>query len=150
MPLQMKSLAHKTWSSVRFILFGGGGFGAMFYCTIAFIAAVFEQDQGVLPPVLSLLLLLTGAVMMLYGVGEWGRWAYLLVFFSIPASLFALVLIPGADSDKGLPIFVTAIVAFIVHRRVRAYYARKRQEFTAMEKTGSQASADGHGFSRHE
>lgn len=128
MPLQMKSLAHKAWIAVRFILFGVGGFVIMFYCTIAVIAAVFEQDQGILSPVLSLPLLLTGAVLMLYGVGEWGRWAYLLVFFSIPASLFALVLIPGADSDKGLPIFVAAIAAFIVHKRVRAYYARKRQE----------------------
>lgn len=63
--------------------------------------------------------------MMLYGIGEWGRWAYLLVFFSIPASLWVLSLIPGTDNDKGLPIIVAAVAAYVTLNRIRAYYARR-------------------------
>jgi hypothetical protein len=42
-----------------------------------------------------------GAVMMLFGVGEWSRWGYLSVFLSFPISLLLLFLFPHAGKDAG-------------------------------------------------
>jgi hypothetical protein len=61
-------------------------------------------------PFLLIPLSLIGAAMMLFGVGEWGRWWYLLVFLSIPLSLSLLFLIPTAANNIGV-ILVPALAA---------------------------------------
>ena len=70
-----KRFARKAWVAVRFVLFGFFGFLVMLLFSVFFIARVFEHDPHFLSPFLSLPLALLGSVMMLYGVGEWGRWA---------------------------------------------------------------------------
>lgn len=54
-----------------------------------------------------------GAVLMLYGVGEWGRWAYLGVFLSIPLSmlLWFLTFYPQDKLAGALAPGVVAVVA---------------------------------------
>lgn len=120
-----KNFGQKIRIALRFIIFGLGGLGIMFCFTVALAVTFFEQDQTILSPFFSLPLLLVGAFMILYGIGKWGKWAYLLVFFSIPVSLWIVSLIPGTDSDKGLPVIIAAIAAYITNNRVRVYYARK-------------------------
>jgi hypothetical protein len=90
-----------------------------------FVGGVFYQDRDSITPFLSLPLVFIGLFMMLYGAGEWRRWAYLWVFLSIPISLCLLHLIPGAGNDKGSPVIVSAVAAFGTYAGVRAYYARR-------------------------
>lgn len=125
-----KSIGQRAWVGVRFILFGCVGLYLMLFGSIAFILLVFEHGPHLISPFLflSLPLAFIGAVMILYGVGEWGHWAYLWVFLSIPISLFLLLLIPGGGDDKGLPVVVAAVAAFATYAGVRAYYARRVRE----------------------
>jgi hypothetical protein len=116
-----KSIGQGTWVVVRLIVCGCGGLYVMLFNSVAFIARVFGNDSQLISPFLSLPLAFLGAVMMLYGVGEWGHWAYLWIFLSIPISLFLLLVIPGGDSDKGLPVVVAAVATYA---GVRAHYAR--------------------------
>ena len=119
-----KSIGQKVWIALRFVIFGCVGFYVLLFGSVAFIGRVVERTQEFVSPFLSLSLAGLGALMMLYGVGEWGRWAYVLVFLSIPVSLFLLLLIPGSGSSKMLPVIVAAVAAFATHAGVRAYYAR--------------------------
>ena len=72
----------------------------MLFGMVAFIARVFEHDQHMMTSFLSLPLALVGVLMVLYGVGEWGRWAYLLVFLSIPATFIGYcILFPHSGKE---------------------------------------------------
>jgi hypothetical protein len=115
------TIGRKVWIGVRFILFGLVGFWVMLFAFGSFTVAVLEHHQEFLSPFLSLPLTVVGAVMILYGGGEWGRWAYLWVFLSIPVSLFLLVL---TGCDEGLPV-VAAVAAFGSYAIVRAYYTAR-------------------------
>jgi len=118
-----KTLGQKVWIAVRFVLFGFIGFWVMLGFSVVFALRVFEHDQHTVSPFLSVPLSFIGALMMLYGVGEWRRWAYLWVFLSIPISLCLLALVPGTGG-KELPVVVAAVAAFGSYGIVRAYYAR--------------------------
>jgi hypothetical protein len=117
------SAGRKAWHALRFILFGLPGFCVMLYSAVALFGRFYDRDLHFISPFLSLPLMIIGALLMLYGVGEWKRWAYLWVFLSIPASLCVLFVIPGIGS-KVLPVIVIAAAAFAIHARVRVYYAR--------------------------
>ena len=119
-----KSMAQRAWIAARFVLFGFVGFWVMLFFTVAFAVRVFEHDKQFISPFLSVPLALSGALMMLYGVGEWGHWAYLWVFLSIPFSLCLLMLVPGAGNSKGLPEIVAAVAAVLTYSGVRVYYTR--------------------------
>jgi hypothetical protein len=121
-----KSIGRRAWIAVRFVLFGCIGFYVMLFCWFAFIARVFDHDQHIISPFLSLPLVFIGALMVLYGVGEWGRWAYLWVFLSIPISLFLLQLILSASGASPVILAaVAAVAAFTTNFGVRTYYARR-------------------------
>ena len=121
----IKKRQTKVWLALRFILFGFPGFWVMLYCAMVFFGHFFESNQDFISPFLSLPLSVIGALSMLYGVGEWGRWAYLWVFYSIPASLCLLIWILPGTGSKLLPVIVVAAAAFAVHAGVRAYYDRE-------------------------
>jgi hypothetical protein len=74
------SLWKKVWVTVRFVLFGVFGFIVMFGAWVAVLDRFtsVRHESGEMSPFLLVLLSLIGAVMMLFGVGEWGRWGYLL------------------------------------------------------------------------
>ncbi len=122
-------LAKKLWIAVRFILFGCVGFCVFFGFALAFARRVFAHDRDFISPFLSLPLAGAGAFMMLFGVGEWRRWAYLLVFLSISVAFIGTVLIyesvfPGRDIGL-LPFLAAGVTAFITLAGVRGYYERR-------------------------
>jgi hypothetical protein len=119
------TIGRKVWIGVRFVLFGFVGFGVMIYSTGSLMLTVLHRQQELFSPYLSAPLAMVGSLMIVYGVGEWKRWAYIWVFLSIPISLFLTSIIPGGKNDKGLPVVVAAIAAFSSCAAVRAYYARK-------------------------
>ncbi len=121
----LRYILQKIWIAFRFILFGIGGFMAVLCSSVFLIAQMVRHNSEFISPFFLLPLLLVGAVMMLYGAGEWGRWAYLWVFLSFPISLAISVSIPGGSGDKGLPVVVSAVVATGVYAAVRAYYRWK-------------------------
>lgn len=119
------TIGRKVWIGVRFVLFGFVGFGVMLYSAGSLMLTVLHRQEEIFSPYLSAPLTVVGALMIVYGVGEWKRWAYVWVFLSIPISIFMTSIIPGGDRDKGLPVVVAAIAAFSSSAAVRAYYARK-------------------------
>ena len=124
-----KSIKQKLWVAVRFVIFGCVGFYFLLFGSVILIARVMGYAKEFMSPLLSLPLAGVGALMMLYGVGEWRRWAYLLVFLSIPFSLILLLLLtPDGSTDKMSPVIGAAVAAFTTYAGVRAYYARRPRE----------------------
>jgi hypothetical protein len=71
-------------------------------------------------PFQSLPLAFTGALMMLFGAGAWGRWAYLWVFLCIPAGLGLLIMLPNAGKELG--VLLVAGPLLVSYPIVRRYY----------------------------
>jgi hypothetical protein len=121
----MTSVCQGVWIAVRFVLFGIGGLVTMLLCAVEFALRVLWHDQHMMVPWMSLPLTGIGALMVLFGVGQWGRWAYLWVCFSIPLSLCLLALIPGSNSNKDfMPVLVAVVAACVSYGAVEAYYDR--------------------------
>jgi len=120
------SLWKKAWVAVRFVLFGVLGFLVMLGAWVMLLDRLssIRHENGEMSPFLLVPLPLAGAVMMLFGAGEWGRWGYLLVFLSIPVSLSLLFLIPAAGKDVG--VIVPTLAAAGTYAVVRRYYARRK------------------------
>jgi len=120
------SLWKKVWVAVRFVSFGVFGFVVMFGAGVMLLDRFTSArpQTGELSPFLLVPLSLIGALMMLFGVGEWGRWGYLLVFLSIPVSLTFLFLVPTGGKEVGILVPTMAAVASYVV--VRRYYARRK------------------------
>ena len=117
----------KVWVAFRFVAFGVFGFIVMFFAFMELIDRLtsIHHEKGFVVPIGLIVVCGLGAVMMLFGVGEWGRWGYLFVFLSIPVSLLLLFLMPHAGKDVGVIVPTLASVGtYIV---VRAYYARRKR-----------------------
>ncbi len=91
---------------------------------LSFAFWVSGRTIQILGPVISLPVALLGAFMILYGVGKWGQWAYLLIFFSIPASLF----LAGGQASKELPIMYMITAAVASYGAVTGYYKWRREK----------------------
>jgi hypothetical protein len=115
----------KAWVSVRFVLFGVLGLLVMIGAWVMLLDRLtsIRRENGEMTPFLFIPLSLLGAVMMLFGVGEWGRWGYLLVFLSVPVSLSLLFLIPAVGEDAA--IIVPALAAACTYEAVRRFYGRR-------------------------
>ncbi len=125
------TLLEKVWIAFRFVAFGVFGFVVMFVTFVALIDRVtsIHHEKGWVVPVGLIAVCGLGAVMMLFGVGEWGRWGYLFVFLSIPVSLLLLFLMPHAGKEVG--VIMPALASVGTYITVRAYYAhRKRRELS--------------------
>ena len=74
--------------------------------------------------------MLVGALMMLYGGGQWGRWAYLWVFVSVPLMATPLgwlvEVYPAADRLFAKPILIMliALAMPVSYLLVKKYYRR--------------------------
>jgi hypothetical protein len=130
-PQTRKTTLQEAWSIVRFIVFGFGGLVVEFFSWISLLFAFGAPGERWLSPLVSLVLSLVGALMMLYGVGYWGRWAYLWVFFSIPLVITPLGLLasryPGADWLFAPPVLMllVAVTMPVSYLLVRIYYKRR-------------------------
>ena len=101
-------------------MFGVGGFCLLF---VAWALLLGHSNEffwllGLAP------LLVLGAFSMLYGVGEWGRWAYLGVFLSIPLSML-LGFLPFFPQDKLAAAAAPVLVASITYFLAKLHYCRK-------------------------
>jgi hypothetical protein len=116
-------LLRKAWIAFRFIVFGVFGFVVMFVAFGALLDRLISihHEKGYLVPLGLIAVCVLGALMMLFGVGEWGRWGYLFVFLSMPVSMLLLFLVP--DAGVAVPTF-SFLGIYIV---VRAYYARRKK-----------------------
>jgi hypothetical protein len=69
--------------------------------------------------------------MILYGVGEWGRWGYLLVFLCIAVTFIACafadsLLFPHSGKEHVLfALVITGLAAFLTLATVRSHYERR-------------------------
>ena len=127
----LRAVRQKAWVAIRFVLFGCLGIGGLVYAV-----EIFVRREGPDPESLGLVvvLVLAGAASALWGVGEWGRWGYLLVIFSIPASLVLLFglleLMPRSERGPSDYVFfagpfaVPATCATTTYYCVRAWYSR--------------------------
>ena len=103
----------------------GIGGGALWFTTMIGLIASFAGEETTVAPLVLFVAFVLGALAMLYGIGEWGRWAYLLVFFSIPLSLllFALIPSPALHGFTLLAVLVPGCCAYFTYSRVRSHYA---------------------------
>jgi len=99
-------------------------------------------------PFLAFLLALVGALMMLFGAGEWGRWAYLLVFVSSPLVVSLILIIPWpkwveninwGGKETGVLLFALPFVASYI--AVRRYYRRRDARNTSAQHKDSSVPA---------
>jgi hypothetical protein len=132
-PQTRETVARKTWISIRFIVFGVGGFMALWISWLSLIFANDPPNERWLSPYVAAPLSFVGALMMLYGGGQWGRWAYLGVFMSVPIVGSALWLLaenyPTLDFlfAKPLTPILFASPMAVSYFLVRRYY-RLRDE----------------------
>jgi hypothetical protein len=123
-----ETLAWKIWTAIRFIVFGVGGFIALWMSWLSLIFAFDPPGQRLFSPFLAVPLALVGALMMLYGGGQWGRWAYLWVFVSVPIVITLLGMLsevyPALDFVFAKPLLLAGIPLPMVvsYLLVRRYY----------------------------
>jgi len=129
--MRTQAKTRKVWIVLRFLLFGCAGFYVMLFGSVAFVARVFDGDEHMIGWLLSLPLAFVGVLMVLYGVGEWRHWGYLLVFLSIPVTFIACafadsLLFPHGGKDHvPLVLLITGLAAFLTLAAVRSFYQRR-------------------------
>jgi hypothetical protein len=136
-----KMLARKLWIAFRFVVFGVGGFLLLWFSMIALVMEFSPPSEHLMSPYLALPLAFLGALMMLYGAGEWGRWGYLLVFVSTPLVAFLAFIIPwpkwfeDSMGNKGSFVLFLALPFVLSYIAVRRFYRRRdaRNNSTAHE-----------------
>jgi hypothetical protein len=103
----------------------------MLVSSFAFVFRVVERDPQFGSPWLSVPLSIAGMVMLLFGIGEWKRPAYLWVFLSFPASLALLTAfrrnLPDFTNGKSAPIVLAGLIATAIYFAVEYYYSERRE-----------------------
>ncbi len=74
----------KIETAIRFVVLAVPGFLIFTVCCLGLIIELSYGEPFVMDPAMAPILGLVGALMILAGTGQWGRWAYLCVFLSIP------------------------------------------------------------------
>jgi hypothetical protein len=108
---------------VLFIITAIPGLALLLFGSLDLIANYFDQRAAHGNPLVSCFIAIIGMLLMLLGVGEWGKWRYLVVFLAIPLSLLAVVsLSPSWLGGKVLPAIFIGGMTFLVLYVVRATY----------------------------
>jgi membrane protein implicated in regulation of membrane protease activity len=104
---------------------------------ISWLSLILANDppsERWLSPYVAAPLNLVGALMMLYGGGQWGRWAYLWVFVSVPIVVSPLALLSAAHPAldfmfaKPLALVVFASPMVVSYLLVKRYYRRRDRQ----------------------
>jgi hypothetical protein len=112
----------KLWIAVRFVLCGVGGFLLMLLSWFFFINRVLDAHPHSNWRLALPSLMLAGAFLALYGVGQWGRWAYVGVFLTFPLSTILWALVSGASQDKATGPLLCGVVTLAAYYVVRGHY----------------------------
>jgi hypothetical protein len=125
-------VAWRIWIAIRFIVFGIGGFFAVCASWFSLVSTAMDPpNERWLNPFVAVLLGLAGALMMLYGGGQWGRWAYLWVFVSVPIAVTPIGMLaqtyPQFDTLFSKPVFIVliALPMPLSYLLVRRYYRQR-------------------------
>jgi len=122
--------ADKLWIAFRFIVFGIGGFLLIWVSMLSLAMEFSSPKEHWMSPYLALALAFVATLMMLLGVGEWGRWGYLLVLISSPLVAFLSFTIPWPKwfddiMNTGSFILLLALPFIFTYVLVRRYYRRR-------------------------
>lgn len=130
-PPETQTPGQRAWGTIRFLLFGVSGLIVMLVFSFALVFRVVEKDPQFASPWISLPLACAGMLMLLFGVGEWRRPAYLWVFVSFPASLALLTAcrrsIPEMVNGKSAPVVFAGLVAAVIYFVVEFYYSDQNE-----------------------
>lgn len=120
---------------VRFVVLAVPGFLIFMFCCLALITYLSYGEPFVMDPLLGVPLALASAFMILAGTGQWGRWAYLCVFLSIPIAALIWILLsknlpdtpfdPLRTHPKLLGMLVFALPMVFSYAIVNRYYRHK-------------------------
>jgi len=119
--------------AIKFVALAVPGFLIFMACCLGLIIELSYGEPFVMDPAMAPILGLVSALMILAGTGQWGRWAYLWVFLSIPivGLLWAMIFKrdnffdPLATYPKLLGVAVFALPMIDSYVLVNRYYARK-------------------------
>jgi len=121
------------WIAVRFVVFGVGGFFALWIGWLMLAVVLDPISPKGRWDLLGLPLALAGGLMMLFGSGMWRRWAYLWVFYSTPIVLVTMLTLASykQNLDRYIPGPLIAFLFFIApmpvsYWLVRIYYGRRK------------------------
>jgi hypothetical protein len=123
--------ARKLWIAFRFVVFGVGGFLLLWISMLALVLEFSSPSERWMSPYLALPLVFVAALMMLFGAGEWGKWAYLLVFVSTPLVAFLGFIIPwpkwfeDSIGNKGSSVLLCVLPFILTYIAVSRYYRRR-------------------------
>ena len=123
-----ETVARRAWIAIRFIVFGASGFVALWISWLSLIFGFNPLSGRWFSPLLAVPLSFVGALMMLYGGGQWGRWAFLWVFVSVSIVVSSLALLskayPALDFmfNKPLALLVFVSPMVVSYLLVRRYY----------------------------
>ena len=147
----LQTLAPNLWITIRFVIFGAGGFLALWIGTISLIEFFDSGSPAMVRLVAALPLTFAGALMMMCAGGVWCRWAYLWVFLSPPILVAILTVVdrflpnweryvPFDPKSTGILFFVVPmLVSYLAAKR---YYKRREAAQTPsapnLEMTDSQ------------
>jgi hypothetical protein len=119
--------------AIRLVVLAVPGFLIFMGCCLGLIIELSYGEPFTMDPPLEPPLGLVGGLMILGGTGQWGRWAYLWVFLSIPITglVWAMVFKGDSFSDplatypKLLGMSVFALPMIGSYAIVNRYYSRK-------------------------
>jgi hypothetical protein len=131
-----RSISHwrAVWIAVRFVVFDIGGFLAVFIGGVSLMASFDPYRSEFLRPALAIPLTFVAGLMMMFGGGVGGRWAYLWVVFSTPVVGVTMTAVdrhlPGRDRYVPLGKFLGVVVfgasMVISYFFVRRHYKRQQ------------------------
>jgi hypothetical protein len=125
-PQTRAKVARSIWFAIRFIIFGVGGLVALW---ISWLSLIFTNDppsQRWLSPYVAAPLSLVGALMMLYGGGQWGRWAYMWVFVAGPIVVSSLAVFSKAYPALDFLFATPLLLGYFALPMVASYLLVKR------------------------
>jgi hypothetical protein len=119
--------------AIKFVVLAVPGFLIFMGCCLGLIIELSYSEPFVMDPAMAPILGLVSALMILGGTGQWGRWAYLWVFLSIPIVGLVWAMIferenffdPLATYPKLLGVAVFALPMIGSYAFVNRYYSRK-------------------------
>lgn len=125
----------KIEAAVKLIVLAVPGFLILMFCWLGLVVELCYGEPLVMNPLLGVPLAFVGSLMILSGTGQWGRWAYLLVFLSIPIvalvwALFSSFMLEAPSNPlqmypKLLGMALFALPAIFSYVIVSQYYKRK-------------------------